>query len=303
MKLSKKKTMVAMIRSRTFFVLAFFLLALPSSDLRAQPDSVNQKRLTTVIVSSAVILPSTYFGLYHLWYKNSPHQSFTFFNDNHEWKQVDKAGHFISSFYFAYGSSQVLRWTNYRPTKADVAGAVAGFLITAPIEIFDGHSEAYGASSGDLIADAAGPLFFVGQKRLWNEIRIQPKFSFHRTKYAELRPNLLGDNLPSEILKDYNGQTYWLTVDMDKFTYFPKWLNVAVGYGADGMVYARDRENAFHGYSAYRQYYLSVDFDLTAIRTRSKFVKTLVFLASAIKLPAPALQFSKKGVDFRGFYF
>lgn len=279
------------------------LFAFFSGNIHAQPDTIDHRRLTTVAVTSAVVLPATYFGLYHLWYKNSPRQSFTFFNDNQEWKQVDKAGHFISSFYFAYGSSQVLKWANYNPTKADMVGALAGFLITAPIEIFDGYSAAYGASTGDLLADAAGPLFFIGQKRLWNEVRVRPKFSFHQTDYAKLRPTLLGDNLASEILKDYNGQTYWLSVDMDKFTTFPKWLNLAVGYGAQGMVYARDNENTFHGHTAYRQYYLSIDFDLTAIHTRSKFVKTLIFLASTIKLPAPALEISKKRADFRGFYF
>jgi hypothetical protein len=296
--------MVAMSKSFALSLAILTLLTMLPDDIKAQhQDTVNHKRLTTVIVSSAVILPSTYLGLYQLWYKNSPNQPFTFFNDNQEWKQLDKAGHFISSFYFSYGSSQVLKWANYKPKNADLAGAIAGFLITAPIEIFDGYSAAYGASSGDLIADAAGPLFFIGQKRIWNEIRIRPKFSFHSTQYADLRPTLLGDNLLSEIIKDYNGQTYWLCADMDKFTKFPKWLNLAVGYGADAMVYANDKTNSANGYDAYRQYYLSLDFDLTAIHSRSKFVKTLLFLASSIKLPAPALQFSRNGAEFRGFYF
>jgi hypothetical protein len=279
------------------------LQSISSQAIAQRQDTVNRKRLTTVIISSAIVLPATYVGLYQVWYKNSPRQSFTFFNDNAEWKQLDKAGHFFSSFYFSYGSSQVLQWANVNSPKADLAGALAGFLITAPIEIFDGYSADYGASTGDLIADAAGPLFFLGQKKLWNEVRIIPKYSFHRTSFAKLRPNLLGDNYVSEFIKDYNGQTQWLSIDMDKFTKFPKWLNLAVGYGAEGMVYAHDYENSFNGYSSYRQYYLSVDFDLTAIKTRSKFLKTLIFLANTIKLPAPAIEFSKKGAEFRGFYF
>lgn len=269
----------------------------------AQQDTVSRKRLTTVIVSSAVVLPATYAGLYQLWYKNSPRQRFTFFNDNAEWKQVDKVGHFISSFYFSYASSQVLQWSGVKTAKADLTGALAGFLIIAPIEVFDGYSADYGASTGDLIADAAGPLFFLGQKKLWDEIRIHPKFSFHRTDYARLRPNLLGDNLPSEIIKDYNGQTHWLSFDMDKFMPFPKWLNLAAGYGAEGMVYARDHENIENGYSAYRQFYVSLDFDVTAIKTRSKLVRTLLFIANIVKLPAPALIMSRNKAEFRAFYF
>ena len=57
------------------------------------------------------------------------------------------------------------------------------------------------------------------------------------------------------------------------------------------------------GYRPYRQYYLSLDIDLTKIKTRSKFVRTLGFVANSIKIPAPALQISRKGVDFKPFYF
>ncbi len=269
----------------------------------AQSDTLNRRRLNTVIISSAVVLPATYAGLYQLWYKDSPSQPFTFFNDNAEWKQVDKVGHFFSSFYFSYGSSQVLQWSGVKPTRADLAGAVAGFLITAPIELFDGYAADYGASPGDLIADAAGPVFFLGQKKLWNEIRIHPKFSFHQTGYAPLRPQLLGENFTSQIFKDYNGQTYWLSFDIDKFTRFPKWLNIAVGYGANGMVYSRDSENEAGGYSPYREFYLSIDFDVTAIPTRSKLVKTLLFAANIIKIPGPTLLFSRNKAEFRAFYF
>ena len=91
---------------------------------------------------------------------------------------------------------------------------------------------------------------------------------------------------------------------MDKFIRFPQWLNLAVGYGAEGMIYARDHQNIDAGYPMpYRQYYLSVDFDLRAIKSRSRFVNGLIFVASMIKLPAPALEFSKKGAKLHVLYF
>ena len=86
-----------------------------------------------------------------------------------------------------------------------------------PIEIFDGYSEAYGASAGDLIANATGSLFFLAQQKVWGEQRLIPRFSFRRTGYPSLRPDVLGDTRVSEILKDYNGQTYWVSIDADKF--------------------------------------------------------------------------------------
>ncbi len=270
-----------------------------------QTDSlaINKKRLTRFVIISGAAYSATLVGLSELWYKDSDRQSFRFFNDNAEWKQVDKLGHFYAGFYFSYGTSKALKWANVPQRKADLIGAVTGFLILAPIEIFDGFSDAYGASSGDLIANAAGSTFFLGQSLLWNEVRIYPKFSFHPTDYAELRPNMLGDNFASQFLKDYNGQTYWLSFDMNKFMKFPKWLNLAVGYGANEMIYARDSQNVEAGYSSYRQYYLSLDLDLREIKTRSKVLKTFFNLVSLLKLPSPTVEFSSKGPKFRPAYF
>jgi hypothetical protein len=87
-----------------------------------------------------------------------------------------------------------------------------------------------GASSGDIIANASGTALFVSQL-LWKEQRITPKFSFHTT-HAQYRPNVLGSSLAEQMLKDYNGQTYWLSVNLHSFykgSKIPKWLNLAIG--------------------------------------------------------------------------
>lgn len=284
-----------------------FIIILSTSLLNAQDstsvDQINRKRLNTVIIGGTVAYGVTLYGLHELWYSEGESQPFTFFNDHAEWNQIDKIGHFYSSFYFSYGTSKALQWCSVRKTKADFYGALTGFLIMLPIEIMDGYSASYGASSGDLIANAGGAFFYLGQTLLWNEPRIYPKFSFHTTEYARERPNVLGNTLSSELLKDYNGQTYWLSFDMDKFIPFPKWLNLAVGYGADGMVYANDRSNTAMGYDAYRQYYFALDPDLTAIKTKSKALKTLFFFISMIKIPAPTVEFSERGTTFHLFYF
>jgi hypothetical protein len=265
---------------------------------------VNKKRLKTFALGGTVAYGVSLAGLSHLWYSNSKSQPFQFFNDNAEWKQVDKLGHFFSSFHFSYGTSKALQWSNVDKKKSDLVGALVGFGVLLPVEILDGFSNAYGASAGDLAANAAGSAFFLVQSRVWDEIRIHPKFSFQRTRYAELRSELLGGDLTSEILKDYNGQTFWLSFDIDKFIRFPKWLNIAAGYGAEGMVHARDQQNVEAGYAnPYRQYYLSIDFDLTSITSRSKAINTLIFVANMIKIPAPALEFSHKGVKFHSLYF
>ena len=293
----------AVIRSFTFRVLAPFILG--GFCAGAQPDSstLDRKKLNTFIIASAAGYTAGIATLNHVWYKDTERQPFRFFNDNAEWKQMDKAGHFFSSFYLSEIPAGVLNRYGVHERKADLIGALSGFFLTLPIEIMDGFSDGYGASAGDLVADAAGPVVYLGQKLAWGEIRLRPKFSFHRTRYAPMRPVLLGDNLLSEIVKDYNGQTYWLSVDVDRFITFPEWLNFAIGYGAHDMVYARDHQNEGGGFNPYRQYYLAVDLDLTAIKTRSPWIKTLLDVLNTVRLPAPAMEFSSNGSKFHPFYF
>ena len=290
--------------TRALLFLFYFLFSL-GTPAGAQTDStgVNRKRLKTYIIGASAAYSAGLVTLNHVWYKDTERQSFRFFNDNAEWKQADKAGHAFASFYLSDLASRALASCNVGRRQADLIGALSGFLLTVPIEIFDGFSDGYGASAGDLIADAAGPALFLAQNVTWKEIRIHPKFSFQRTDYAARRPAVLGDNLLSEIVKDYNGQTYWLSFDVDRFTPFPRWLNIAVGYGAHDMMYARDVQNRRQGFDPHRQYYLAIDFDLTAIRSRSPFIKALLYVANTLKLPSPTLELSRRRTKFHAFYF
>lgn len=239
------------------------------------------------------------------WYNDAPKGSFHFFNDAPEWKQMDKAGHFYSAFHVADNASMVLRSCDVSRKRSDLIGAITGMLILSSIEVFDGYSAAYGASASDLAANAAGSLFYLGQSLVWKDVRIHPKFSFHHTSLSKLRPDVLGSGA-SEILKNYNGQTLWLSVDVAKFipqSKWPKWLEVSGGYGAENMLYARDHQNLDVGLSPYRQYFLSLDVDFTAIPTTSPFLKTVFKILNLIKVPSPALEFSKKGVKAHALYF
>ncbi len=279
----------------------WFGLAAQGQSLDTVPP-INKKSLNGIIIGSGLAYTGAMIGLSQAWYSNYDKQSFHFFDDSDEWKQVDKVGHFYSTFQLSYIASKALQWSNVPQKKSDKIGALAGFMVMSSIEILDGFSAGYGASVSDLAANAVGSAFYIGQSLIWKEVRIYPKFSFHQTEYAAMRPDVLGDGL-SELLKDYNGQTYWLSVDMDKFVRFPKWINLAVGYGAEEMIYANDSQNQAVGYDPYRQFYVSIDFDLTCIHTRSKVVKGLIFFANMIKLPGPTISFSKKGTQAYAFYF
>jgi hypothetical protein len=266
-------------------------------------DSINRQRLKTVMLTEGIVYTGVMIGLNSIWYSQYDKQSFQFFNDWPEWKQMDKLGHLYSSFQLSSINSRALQWSGVSKKKSDITGSIVGFVMISSIEIMDGFSSGYGASVTDLAANAVGSGLYLGQNLLWNEVRIYPKYSFHRTEFAALRPETLGDGLLEEMVKDYNGQTYWFSFDLDKFFKFPKWLNLAVGYGAESMIYARDEQNIEQGFYPYRQLYLSLDFDLTAIKSRSKVVNTLIYFANMIKLPAPALEFSQGKVKSYLFYY
>lgn len=273
----------------------------------AQADSterpINKKRLTFAAGATGVAFTGSMIALDRVWYRNFDRQPFQFFNDAAEWKQMDKFGHIYSAFQIAYAGGRVLQWCDVPLNKATIWASVASFAMISSIEYFDGRSAAYGASLSDVAANAMGSLLYAGQIARWKEVRIYPKFSFQRSGLAPLRPEVLGNGLSEEWLKDYNGQTYWLSLDADKFFAFPDWLNICVGIGAQNMLYARDEQNLAVGRTPYRQFYIGVDLDLTFVRSRSKVVNTLLYIANMIRLPAPAFELSKNGVIFKPFLF
>ena len=139
------------------------------------------------------------------------------------------------------------------------------------------------------------------------------KYSFHQTKFASIRPDLLGDNLIQNMVKDYNGHTYWLSGNIASFlpktSKFPKWINVAFGYGAEGMTGAISNPDSVNhkkipDFVRYRQFYLSLDVDLTRIPTHSKVLKALCTIFSFIKVPFPAVEYNTLGqFKFHAIYF
>jgi hypothetical protein len=288
-----------------------FLLFLNQPCLKAQDTippapTFHKNRCIALYTGGATVYGVTLFGLNEVWYKQNARKNFRLFNDHAQWQQIDKTGHWYSGYHLSHISSRLYQWTGMPFNKAIWLGSLTGLLLTSPIEVFDGFSKDYGASWSDLLANTAGAALAL-QNLWWQQPRIHPKFSFHLTSFAALRPNMLGNNLPQRMLKDYNGQTYWLALDIQPWlgaqSQFPAWLNLALGYGATNMVYADKRINQMYGYDPYRQYYVSFDINFARIPVESKVLKSLFFMLNTIHIPAPALEFNKKGVKLHPLYF
>ncbi len=282
----------------------------PVNDFLKPSDTLNKSRRNAVIISETVLSAGVLIGLNQLWYADYPKSDFHFINDNAEWLQMDKAGHVFSAYHIGKIGKETLEWSGVSRKNQLIYGATLGFVFLSAVEVMDGYSSNWGASWGDVAANASGTALYVSQELLWKEQRIIPKFSFHTTPYAAVRPNALGDSWNEQILKDYNGQTYWLSANVHSFfkqSKIPKWLNVAVGYGAEGMitgdegfvntVFLPEDERV-------RQFYFSLDVDLSKIETKSHVLKTIFSVFNTIKIPAPTFEYRADGkVKFRALYF
>jgi len=280
----------------------------------------NKQRIRLVTAGNIIGYGGAMVGLYSAWYKNYPQTNFHFFNDNKEWLQVDKVGHMYAAYIESKASMEMWRWAGVDRKKRIWIGGLSGATYQTVIEVLDGFSEGWGWSWGDFAANVAGSGILIGQELAWDEQRIQVKFSFHRKDYGEQQlnkraDNLYGNSLAERMLKDYNGQTYWLSANLKSFfkqSNLPPWLNIAVGYGADGMFGGTTNswKDPVSGaninrndIARYRQWYIAPDIDLTRIKTKSKFLKTTFFVLNSFKFPAPSIGFSKKGVEVNWLHF
>ena len=262
---------------------------------------VNKKRVLAVSATTLGGYGLAYAGISYTWYRQFPSTRFHFFNDNHEWAQVDKLGHFLGGYSGSRGMIGLFKWAGLNQRKSALYGSLIGGMAMVPLELLDGFATKWGASWGDILADMSGGALAYGNEMLWAEQRIQMKVSYHPTPYANARPDLFGDQY-TKYLKDYNGHTGWLSFRVHSFLpdskfkhVYPKWLNVAVGYGANGLLGGydngltqaiRDRE--------YRQYYLAFDLDLSAIPTRYGSLRILLDILDCVHLPSPTMEYNSK---------
>lgn len=253
------------------------------------------------------------------WYKGYPKSAFHTFNDVGEWLQIDKTGHAWTAYTASRLTTGMWEWAGMSHTGSVALASGSALLYMLSIEYLDGRSAEWGWSWGDAGADVIGAALFASQALAWKEQKIQLKFSTHYASYdPTLEPrvkNLFGNSVPERFLKDYNAQSYWLSVPLCNIfpdARLPKWLSIAVGYGAEGMfggfsnvAYDKDGNLSFdrRDIRRYRQWYLAPDIDLTKIRTHSHFMRSLLKALNALKIPAPALELSRGRLRGHVLYF
>lgn len=291
------------------FILALSLINPCTSG--AQSDTLNRSgRRILFFYSSSVLYSGTMFTLGSTWYSQYEHSSFHWFNDNKEWLQMDKAGHAFTAWELNAALYEGFMYSGYAKKQSLLYSYIACNVAMGSIEVFDGYSAKWGASYGDLLFNLGGSSLFTAQKLWLEETWAIPKFSFHQTDYAKYHPEALGSFFAENILKDYNGQTYWLAMPLKRIhSSLPEWLCLSVGYGANGMIdgtgegYWDGFKMTYYRFERYRQCYLSMDINLRGIKTKSTFLRACFNTLNIIRIPFPALEFSRGKLSGHFLYF
>ncbi len=237
------------------------------------------------------------------WYAQYERSSFHGFDDGREWMQMDKAGHLFSSYWIGRWGQGLMHYGGLSRRRAAWVGAATSLVFLGGVEVMDGYSRGWGFSGWDMLANIAGAGLFLGQELAWGGQRFKLKYSAWPGPIAAERPELLGSNVPEQLLKDYNSMTLWMTLPWGAVRQGDArlgWLGVAVGHAAEGM---RTAEPVL-GDPRLRRILLAVDVDLERIPVRGKAWRTVLFLLNCIKLPSPALEWRSDGrVLVHGLYF
>lgn len=232
--------------------------------------------------------------LYFAWYQPYTTSRFHFFNDGSEWLQMDKMGHVFSGFWLTRGYASFVH-----PCEDSLwIGAGMAFLSLSLIEILDGFSAQWGFSLWDMVANLAGISLAVllpypsgvGWKWGWKPISYLQKYG-DPAVHGKAR-ELFGTSLPVRLLKDYNSQSYWLVIPVARQGFF-RYMGIAVGYSAEGMLGGLTNLPAFPGVPRQREWFLSVDIRWDqvgyAVCRNSRGCHTFFRLLNLVRIPFPAL--------------
>ena len=290
-------------------ILFFIFIIAHVGNATAQVDTskANTKKLWALGIG-VVPTASSYFLLNELWYKDYPRTQLHSFNDNDEWLQMDKVGHAFSAYQLCKVYTSLYKWSTIDAETSTLLGCTSSMLYLTSIELLDGRSAQWGFSWGDMLANASGNFLFFAQQKCWNEQRIALKFSYQPSVYAKENPELLGRNFQQRIIKDYNAQTYWASFNIHPFlasdAAFPRWLNLAIGYGATKMTTAKNVVDDVNNFQREREFYFSFDADLERARWKKKWMRQTAKVLSFIKIPGPTLEIREGGnLKLHGLFF
>ena len=299
--------------TRVLFLIAISLI-LNKNLLYATSQTDSSKTIIKIInigVPSAAVISLV--GINEVWYKNYARSDFHFFDDLKEWNGMDKIGHACTSYQLNKISHSLFEKNNIK--KPLLKSSVYTFGYMLGVELLDGYSTEWGFSIYDVIGNGLGTILYTLQERKFKNQPFEIKFSSHKSTYASCRPSLLGENRLQQILKDYNGQTYWLT-----FNYNELWnkriklfdyIDFAFGYSIDGFTGGHNNPeisscncliNDCNNLKRTSQFIFSVDLNTSKIKNKHPILGKFLLPFDIVKIPFPAFILNNSK-NFKLIYF
>ena len=299
--------------TRVLFLIAISLI-LNKNLLYATSQTDSSKTIIKIInigVPSAAVISLV--GINEVWYKNYARSDFHFFDDLKEWNGMDKIGHACTSYQLNKISHSLFEKNNIK--KPLLKSSVYTFGYMLGVELLDGYSTEWGFSIYDVIGNGLGTILYTLQERKFKNQPFEIKFSSHKSTYASCRPSLLGENRLQQILKDYNGQTYWLT-----FNYNELWnkriklfdyIDFAFGYSIDGFTGGHNNPEISscnclisncNNLKRTSQFIFSVDLNTSKIKNKHPILGKFLLPFDIVKIPFPAFILNNSK-NFKLIYF
>lgn len=289
---------------RAIFLSAFLFSQQINWGQSSPQDSIPTKK--RVILSSSIIglgYASSLIALYDVWYAEFPKSKFHFYNDGSNWMQMDKFGHGFSGYLLSQKAGDSYRWSGVKKSYPWIGFGI-GMSYLGALEFMDAYNQGWGFSTYDVLANFSGGALYLSQELIFKKQLVLPKFSFFPSKYAAYRPEVLGKNFPEQLLKDYNGQTYWFSFPIGGFAPSVKkmnWLCLSLGYSVDQKLVGD--QDAYLDFRAARQFLVSLDIDLTRLPIKNPTLKKVLSQLNMIKIPFSALMIQQGNLSFKPISF
>jgi hypothetical protein len=235
-----------------------------------------KKIVATSITGSIYVL--TAIDSYFTWWKNAE-KPFSFFTEhwiNGSQRGIDKFGHMFGTYALLKSIRTTLLWGGCQRSTALWWGAGIAAFNAFEIEVGDGFSP-YGFDYQDLVFGFSGIAFGMLQTEVPFLRNFDLKFSYYSN---------LGPKTPASFVEDYDAMTIWCSVNVHNLmpesirSWWPKFLNLAIGYGVD------DNHTR-------REFVIGFDINLEAFETSSEDLLYAERVVNLMHLPSPAIKWTE----------
>jgi hypothetical protein len=246
------------------------------------------RRYTKIQPALAAAYLSTYVGLIaalHYYQKVTFWSSTQTFRIRDNWDEslgANYFGHAIAGYFISYLSEQALLASGVSYKLAPLYGGLLGLGYQVYVEVLDGFGTNFSLSPYEMYSNILGCTYFVLTQEYPSLQNWMPKYSFYpASSFGELAK--VDSQTP---IDDYSAWNFWVSANINNLTngsipFWPKWLNLAIGYGARNLGYPEES----------RLVTLALDYDLVKLLPDGPsgwnwFKQTLNF----VKLPSPTIE-------------